>query len=154
MADLEFPLHYFIQESNHAGTQAEDQGREARGGEADDGRVQERHAAGREQDRPQGQERQAGGGDRAQGERPVEEAQVRRRLRVFLHDPDDKYHDLTLRPDPNAWPDFISQMIVCHGLLLEHAWIPEHMIKLIVELLDEQPVGAKYSGNVVELKRT
>lgn len=60
---------------------------------------------------------------------------------------------MTLRPDPNAWPDFISQMIVCHGLLLEHAWIPEHMIKLIVELLDEQPVGAKYSGNVVELRK-
>lgn len=87
-------------------------------------------------------------GDRAVEERA--EAQVKlRRFRVFLHGPEGQFHDLNIV----SWPDFIQQMIVCHGLLLEHAWIPEHMIKLIVEVVNTQPVEAKYSGNVVELRK-
>lgn len=52
-----------------------------------------------------------------------------------------------------SWPDFIGQMIVCHGLLLERAWIPEHMIKLIAEIDESGSAAQNFSGNVVPLRR-
>lgn len=141
-----FPPPYDIKEKTDARTQADDEGRqEGRGEDRHEG-VQVGDAAQRVEGRAQGEEPQAGGGDRLVGVGP-EAPQVRRKFRVFLHD--GVTHDMNVL----SWPDFIGQMIVCHGLLLERAWIPEHMIKLIAEIDESGSAAQNFSGNVVPLRR-
>ena len=68
-------------------------------------------------------------------------------MRVFLHD--GTMHDMQIGI---PMPAFIGNIIACHGLLFERAWIPESMIKLIAPLdAQEKP---DLGPNVVPLRRT
>ena len=160
-----------LPETEHARDEAPHQESEARGDEADDGRVEVGEAAQRLEDRPEGHVPEAGGSDRLvtvgaeqsqwfrtpqeleadirQQEEAARQRAVLAAPRIRIHLKDGAFVDCAVLI---PWPDWMRQLMMWHGVMFDNGWIPADLIKLIAPLTTPESKG-ELPQNVVPFRK-